>query len=158
MSNRSDEQCCPRFDPTPWDEKELQWQDRRFVKDRVTSFFHIPLNFGAVMKRNLSRIEAAGASLEGNVILSDENSLWHADVYIGVAKDVPGADMTSISGTFLCKVFEGPYQNMSKWIARMKDFVGSKGKESRKLYFFYTTCPKCAKKYGKNYVVILAQV
>ncbi len=23
---------------------------------------------------------------------------------------------------------------------------------------YYTTCPKCAKKYGKNYVVILAQV
>ncbi|MGE5758418.1 MAG: hydrolase [Sideroxydans sp.] len=28
----------------------------------------------------------------------------------------------------------------------------------RKLYFYYTTCPKCAKKYGKNYVVILAEV
>jgi len=28
----------------------------------------------------------------------------------------------------------------------------------RKLYFFYTTCPRCAQKYGKNYVVILAQV
>jgi len=26
------------------------------------------------------------------------------------------------------------------------------------MYFFYTTCPKCAKKYGKNYVVILAEV
>jgi hypothetical protein len=26
------------------------------------------------------------------------------------------------------------------------------------MYFFYTTCPKCAKKYGKNYVVILAQI
>ena len=26
------------------------------------------------------------------------------------------------------------------------------------LYFFYTTCPKCAKYYGKNYVVLVAQV
>jgi NMD protein affecting ribosome stability and mRNA decay len=25
------------------------------------------------------------------------------------------------------------------------------------MYFFYTTCPKCARKYGKNYVAILAQ-
>jgi NMD protein affecting ribosome stability and mRNA decay len=39
----------------------------------------------------------------------------------------------------------------------MKGFVRSKGKDVRKMYFFYTTCPKCAKKYGKNYVAILAQ-
>jgi hypothetical protein len=26
------------------------------------------------------------------------------------------------------------------------------------LYFFYTTCPKCAKHYGKNYVVAVAKV
>jgi hypothetical protein len=26
------------------------------------------------------------------------------------------------------------------------------------LYCYYTTCPKCAKKYGKNYVVLLAKV
>jgi len=158
MSNRHDDQCCPRFDPAPWDEKEIRWQDRRFVKDRVTSLLHIPLNFGAVMRRNMSRIEAAGAASGSNVVLSDENSLWGADVYIEVAEDVPGASMANISGTFLCKVFEGPYRNMRKWIAEMKDFVRTKGKEIRKLYFFYTTCPKCAKKYGKNYVAILAQV
>jgi hypothetical protein len=80
-----------------------------------------------------------------------------ADVYIEVAKDVPGADMATISGSFLCKVFEGPYRNMRKWIAEMKGFVRSKGTDVRKMYFFYTTCPKCAKKYGKNYVAILAQ-
>jgi hypothetical protein len=26
-----------------------------------------------------------------------------------------------------------------------------------RMYQWYTTCPKCAKKYGKNYVVIIAQ-
>jgi len=26
------------------------------------------------------------------------------------------------------------------------------------MYFFYTTCPKCAEFYGKNYTVILAKV
>ncbi len=158
MSNSGDDQCCPRFDPAPWDEKEIQWQDKRFVKDRVRSFFHIPLNFGAVMRRNMSRIEASGAASASNVILSDVKSLWGADVYIAVARDVPGATMASISGTFLCKVFEGPYRNTRKWIAKMRDFVQSQGKDIRKLYFFYTTCPRCAKKYGKNYVAILAQI
>jgi hypothetical protein len=27
-----------------------------------------------------------------------------------------------------------------------------------KMYFFYTTCPKCAKVYGKNYTVLLAKI
>ncbi len=40
----------------------------------------------------------------------------------------------------------------------MKDFVQSKGKVIQKLYFYYTTCPKCAKQYGKNYVAMLAQI
>ena len=158
MSARASDECCPRYDPAPWDGKEIRWQDKRFVKDRVTSFLHIPLNFGAVMKRNMSRIEAAGSASERNVILSDENSLWGADVYIEVAKDVPGVNMATISCSFLCKVFEGPYQNVRKWVTEMNAFVRGKGKEIRKLYFFYTTCPKCAKKYGKNYVAILAEV
>ena len=124
----------------------------------MTSFFHIPLNFSAVMKRNVRAIEAAHACPETMVVLADENSLWGADVYIQVAKDIPGANMATISGTFLSKVFDGPYRNMRKWIGEMKAFVRGQGKGLQKLYFFYTTCPKCAKKYGNNFVVILAQV
>jgi hypothetical protein len=158
MSTNEAAECCPRFTPAPWDGKELQWQDRRFVKDRVRSFLHVPLNFGAVMRRNVGRIAAAGACAEGMVVLSDENSLWGADVYIEVARDVPGAAMATLSGTFLCKVFEGPYKNMRRWVTEMRAFVQGRGRSIRKLYFFYTTCPKCARKYGKNYVAILAQV
>jgi len=101
MSKKKTDECCPRFDPKPWDEATLTWEGRRFVKDRVTSFLHIPLNFGMVMKRNIDAIEAVDARPEVMVILSDDNSLWGADVYIEVTKDVPGASMATISGTFL---------------------------------------------------------
>jgi len=37
-------------------------------------------------------------------------------------------------------------------------FVKGKGKALQRMFFFYTTCPKCAKKYGKNYVVTLGKV
>ena len=151
-------ECCPPFDTEPWDEKELHWENRRFVKDRVRSFFHIPLNFGAVMKRNVDPIANADAFPETMVVLSDENSLWGADVYIEVTKDIPDANMATISGTFLSKVFEGPYKNIGKWVKEMQAYVKGQGKEAKQLYFFYTTCPKCAKKYGKNYVAILAEV
>lgn len=158
MSPYDQQECCPRFDPQPWDETEFTWDNRLFVKDRVTSFLHIPLNFGAVMQRNLGPIQAAGALFEPVVILTDENSLWGADVYIAVTRDIPGREMATLSGLFLSKVFEGPYRQVRQWITEMGNYVRGKGKSIRKQYFFYTTCPKCAKKYGKNYVAILAQV
>ena len=74
------------------------------------------------------------------------------------ARDVPGAEMASIPGTFLAQAYEGPYRNIPKWIADMKNRVADKGKTLKRLLFFYTTCPKCARKYGKNYVVLFAQV
>jgi hypothetical protein len=158
MTATASPECCPRFDPEPWNGKEITWENKTFVKDRVRSIFHIPVNFPAVMKRNVARIEAAGAKPQAMIVLSDENSLWGADVYIAVTKEVPSAEMASISGTFLSKVFEGPYRNMRQWMEEMARHTDSKGKKAKKQYAYYTTCPKCAKKYGKNYVVLLAQI
>jgi hypothetical protein len=154
----NEEICCPRFDPVPWDEKTVTWQDKRFVQDRVTSLFHIPLNYGAVMTRMEAAIRTAGAKLEAPVMLTDEDSLWGADVFVEAGKDVPGAKMTTISGTFMCKVFEGPYSQIGRWVETMTAWLNKGGKRFSKLYFYYTTCPKCAKKYGKNYVVLLAKI
>ncbi|MCU0916926.1 MAG: hypothetical protein MUC88_20550 [Planctomycetes bacterium] len=150
--------CCPRFDPGPWDRKEVTFQDKLFVKDHVRSFLHIPLNFGKVMVRNMERIQAAGALAPEPLLLSDEKSPWGADVYIAVSRDVPGAEMARVSGTFLTRVFEGPYQNIRQWVEEMKAHVAAQQKKIEKLYFFYTTCPKCAKYYDKNYIVLLAKV
>ena len=150
-------ECCTRFDPAPWQERWITLDGKRFVKDRVRSFLHVPLNFGGVMVRNMAVIQKAGAEAPNMLLLSDENSLWGADVYLEVAKEVPGLAMASISGTFLAQAYEGPYRDMGKWIADMKKRVEAKGKALKKFYFFYTTCPRCAKKYGKNYVVLFAQ-
>jgi len=129
-----------------------------FVKDRVTSFFHIPLNMGKKIVKNMEMIKAAQADASHQLMLFDENSLWGSDIYIDVARDVPGAQMSTISGTFLTKVFEGPYKDAGKWAKEMMEYVAGKGKTCKKLYFFYTTCSKCAKAYGKNYVVLFAQI
>lgn len=150
--------CCELFNPEPWQEKEITWQDKIFIKDHVTSFLHIPLDMGKKIIKNMELIEIAGAKSSYQLMLTDEKSLWGADIYIDVVKEVPGAKMATISGTFLTKVFEGPYQNAGKWAKEMKEYVKSKGKELKKLYFSYTTCPKCAKVYGKNYVVLFAQI
>ena len=158
LYEHSETGCCPRFNPEPWDEKEIAFRDKLFVKDHVKSFFHIPINFGKVMTKNMEMIKEAGALVPIPIMLSDETSLWGADIYIAVSKDVPEAEMVNISGTFLTKVFEGPYKDIRKWVQKMKTYVQSKNKNIQKMYFFYTTCPKCAEFYGKNYTVILAQI
>lgn len=150
--------CCEPFDPKPWQEKEIVWKDKIFVKDHVTSFLHIPLNMGKKIVKNMELIEKAEAKAPVQLMLCDEKSLWGSDIYIDVAKKVPGAKMAALTGKFITKVFEGPYQDAGKWSVAMKEYVKSQGKKLKKLYFSYTTCPKCAKAYGKNYVVLFAQI
>ncbi len=150
--------CCPRFNPQPWDEKEHTFENKIFIKDHVKSIFHVPIDFGKVMVRNVEKIVNANALPPTPFMLSDENSLWGSDLYIEVSKEIPGSEMAHVSGKFLTKVFEGHYKNIRTWIKQMQGFVASRGKEMKKLYFFYTTCPNCAKYYGKNYVVLVAQI
>lgn len=158
LYEKSETGCCLRFNPEPWNEREITLKDKLFLKDHVKSFFHIPLNFGKVMVKNMEKIHSANALSPEPLMLSDEKSLWGSDIYIAVNKEVPGARMEKISGTFLAKVFEGHYKNAGKWAEEMKGYVKSKGKELKKMYFFYTTCPRCAEFYGKNYTVILAMI
>jgi hypothetical protein len=85
-------------------------------------------------------------------------SKWNMNVYLAVDKEIPGAENMTLSGTFLSKVYEGPFQDTGKWCKDFEQFASNKAMKISKWYMWYTTCPKCAKKYGKNYVVIVAQV
>jgi effector-binding domain-containing protein len=155
---QSETGCCPKFNPEPWDEKEHLWQNKKFVKGHVTSFFHMPLNFGSVIVRLIKQVESAKAEEKEMLCLSDEKSLFGSDIFMAVSKEVPNAINYEISGTFISKAFEGQYKDIGKYIGQMKTFVASKGKTIKRLLFWYTTCPKCAKHYGKNYIVIFAEV
>jgi len=152
--------CCPQFDPTPWQDKEITWTDKKFVKGTTTCFMHMPLNMGSMMKKLWSKVEAEQAAPEmiDWIILSDEYSMWKANHYLAVSKEVPGLENTKISGTFLTKVFEGPYKNVKYWYKEMQNLAKRKEVEKNKIYFYYTTCPKCAKKWGKNYVIGFLQI
>ncbi|MDX9976337.1 MAG: hypothetical protein RBU21_25400, partial [FCB group bacterium] len=60
-------------------------------------------------------------------------------------------------GTFVSKVYEGPYRDTKQWCTDFEAFSKGRGLDVNKWYMWYTTCPKCAKKYGKNYVVLIGQ-
>jgi len=151
--------CCPRFKPEGWDEMELHFKDKLFVKAKTISIFHIPLNMGTVFPRTFKAIEKANAKRDDElIILSHDPSAWTGEHYFSVTKDVPGQEMVHLTGDFLTKVFEGPYKDTPKWHKEMEKHVNEKGKQVSKIYYFYTTCPKCARHYGKNYVVAVAKV
>jgi hypothetical protein len=118
----------------------------------------MPMNFGKVMKRLDEKVRAAGATMPDNLGLSDHTSKWNMDVYLAVDKEVPNAENTTLSGKFYSKVYEGPFGDTEKWCKDYDKVALNKGYTINKCYLWYTTCPKCAKKYGKNYVVIVGKV
>jgi hypothetical protein len=156
--NKIEEECCPKFNPAPWDDRILDWSNKKFVRDKVFTFINIPVNFGKVMKRLDENVRKAGAEMQDFLALSDHTSKWNMDVYLAVDKEVPGADNTSLSGKFYSKVYEGPFSDTGKWCKDYELAAKSKGYNVKKWFMWYTTCPKCARKYGKNYVAIISEV
>ena len=157
-SQLQDTECCPKFDPDPWDGKTFEWNNKEFIKDKVFTLLYMPIKFGALMKRLDEKVRKAGATIPDGLCLSDHTSKWNMDVYLAVDKEIPDSQNVQISGKFLSKVYEGPFKNTGKWCKDFENYANSEGLEIQKWYMWYTTCPKCAKKYGKNYVVILAKV
>ena len=158
MNSLNDDECCPKFDPALWDEKLFDWNKKKFVKDKVCSFFYMPLNFGQVMKRLDKKIRAANADMPDWLCLTEHTSKWKMDVYLAVDKEIPNTENTTLSGKFFCKVYEGPFKDTGKWMKNFEEVCKSKNFTSSRMFMWYTTCPKCAKKFGKNYVAIFGKI
>ena len=156
--NKEDQICCPPFHPEEWEDKVLEWDNKMFLKSKVLTFFYMPINFGQVMRKIDSKIRKAGAEMIDNMCLSDHSSRWGMNVLMPVNKEVNGLETEKLTGKFYCKIYEGPFSDTSKWCEDYKQAVQSKGFKIVKWYMWYTTCPKCAKKYGKNYTAIICKV
>jgi hypothetical protein len=110
------------------------------------------------MKRLNKKVSEAKADMPDWLCLSDHTSKWNMDLYLAVDREIPGEKNVNLSGKFLSKVYEGPFRDTGKWCRDFEAYAGSQNLKIKKWYMWYTTCPKCAKKYGKNFVVILSEV
>lgn len=146
--------CCPVFQPEPWEGATLRFEDKLFLRVTTRSILHVPLNMGKVFARAQEALVAHDAA-DGFLVLSRDVSAFTGEHLFAAAQEVPGFEMVRLSGTFATKVFEGPYSQAGAWHKEMAALAGGRGED---VYFFYTTCPRCAKVYGKNYVVGLAKV
>ena len=154
--------CCPKFDPTPFENQTHEWTDKLFIKDSMRTFMHMPYpgSFGKVVTRMIKRIEEAEAKPDDKdfLMLCADPSAWRSELFINTTKEVPNTENVKITGTFMSRVFDGPFSDIRKWVKEMQVWVEKENKPMKNLYFYYTTCPKCAKKWGHNYVVGFAQV
>jgi hypothetical protein len=151
--------CCPKFNPEGWDGQELHFENKDFIRATTKSLLHIPVDMGSVFNRVQSRIVDADAYDPDNaIVLSRDLSAWQSEHLFSISKPVPEEEVVTLTGDFITKVFEGPYRKAKTWHEEMKKLAREKGGTSDEVYFFYTTCPKCAKAYGKNYIVGVARV
>jgi hypothetical protein len=150
--------CCPRFNPEPWQDVVVNWENRKFVKGKVKSLMFMPLNFGQVIRKLEKKTREAGGEFVENICLSDHTSKWNMDIYLAVNKDIPDVENTTLSGNFYCKAYEGDFRNTGEWCKDFEQSAKAKGFQTGKQYLWYTTCPKCAKFYGKNYTVIITEI
>ncbi|MBD3251167.1 hypothetical protein GF380_01705 [Candidatus Uhrbacteria bacterium] len=151
--------CCPRFHPEHWQHQTIQFDQKPFVRANTFNLMHIPLNMGSVIKKTWDAVKKADADTKDSyLILSRDPSPWVGEHNFAVTKEVEGLANVKLTGTYFTKVFEGPYQNAGKWIEELKTAVKEQGSEAKEIYFFYTTCPNCIKKLGKNYVIGFAQI
>lgn len=150
--------CCPPFDPNVWDNKTLTFKGKQFIKLTTRSLFYIPLNMNQVMAKATAATQKADASNSEYFMLSRELSPWKAEHLLAVNKQVPGYEQVVLSGTYMTKVFEGPYSNVRKWYQDLNDMVVEEGLVPETVYFDYVYCPRCANAYRHNYVVGVVKI
>ncbi|WP_083099716.1 hydrolase [Pseudophaeobacter leonis] len=150
--------CCPRFSPEGWDGRQLHFRDKLFVRATTHSLLHIPLDMGKVFTRVQTHIENAGAQdPDSYLVLSRDLSSSEGEHFFAVTSEVPDEKMVRLSGDFITRVFEGPYRKAKDWKHEMEIAVQAAGKTAGRIFMFYTTCPRCSRAYGRNYVIGIAE-
>jgi hypothetical protein len=151
--------CCAKFNPEGWDGQELEFKNKKFVRAETSCVMHVPLNMSKVFERVHRHLhEAKAYNADNFIVLSHEVSPWKAEHFFSTDRDIAGEETALLSGRFVTKVFEGPFNKAESWYEAMENVAKAKGVTPKNIYFFYTTCPKCARVYGKNYVVGVADV
>ena len=156
------DECCPKFDPKQWDEKKFEWKNKQFLIESIPALFHFPF-FPLIGKKimkmfNLAKKAKVDMPLKETLMLFYDPHPFKSEIYLSVTKPVKGAKNVTLSGTFLTKVYEGPYKDVPKSMKKMNKYLAGKRKKAEKYYVHYAYCPKCTKKFGTNYMIMFAKV
>jgi hypothetical protein len=156
------EVCCPQFHPERWDNVRHSWYQKLFLKDSVPELFHIPFpgTYEKAIARMWKKAKDADAAPEAKdfLLLAHDPSSFKGELYMSVTKEMPGGQTVTLTGIFFSRVFEGGYGDVRKFLHQMNNFLELNEMIASKHYIYFPYCPKCAKKYGHNYIVVLSQL
>lgn len=154
--------CCPVPDKAKWHDKTHVWEEKLFIMKEIKLFMHMPnpKKVGQVIEYLWNKAKETGAATsdEDFLLLAHESSPWKGEYYLNVTKEIPGEENVKMSGTFISKIFDGPYNAVPKWVKEFEQYAKEKGLEIEDYWFHYATCPKCMKKTGHNYVIAFGKV
>lgn len=162
MKNQ-DQECCPKFDEKKWDNKTIIWEKKLFIKESIPTFFHIPFPpmIGKKIRKMHEFTEKSNANFidkTDTLVLFHDPSSFKSEIYYAVTTEVKEAKNTTISGEFIARVFDGPYNSIPKYIKEMEKYLKDQERTSKDYYVHYAYCPKCAKENGHNYMILFAKV
>ncbi len=88
------QECCPEFNKEKWGKQTLNWNNKKYIKDSLLEFFHIPFppTIGKKITRMWTAVEKAGAGAtdkKDTLILFRDPTPFRGEIYISVEKDVP---------------------------------------------------------------------
>lgn len=156
-------ECCPKFNPKKWDKKTFNWKNKPFIMDSMPTFFHIP--FPPMIGSKITKLwnlanesKKISSKTDEVLVLFRDPSAFKSELYISVTGNVSNANNVKLSGTFTARVFDGAYNAVPKFIKEMDNYLKKQGKTSKDYYIHYAYCPKCAEKYGNNYMIFFAKV
>ncbi|MCU0666997.1 MAG: hypothetical protein MUF85_00035 [Patescibacteria group bacterium] len=159
-TDKNETGCCAVPNIKDWQDKIITIENQIFIRMHTKSFMFVPINMSSVMtKLNKFAIDHhANMPPQKAMILSRDLSPWKAEQLFAVNKNIEGFDMVVLNGNFATKVFEGPYNKVKNWYKELIEYAKTYNKDVGRIYFFYTTCPRCAKNYGKNFVIGMAEI
>lgn len=158
-----EEECCPKFNPEKWNNKTHKWKDKLFLKETIPTFFHMPFPpmIGkkiVKMMKIAEREKAIDKDKQNVLVLFHDPSAFKSEIYLSITKNISNENVSKISGTFVSKVFDGAFNAVPKFIKEMDGYLKKQNKKAKDYYVHYAYCPKCAKKYGHNYMILFAEI
>ena len=160
---RENNECCPTFYPKKWSEKSFNWDRKKFIKATVPTFFHIPLapmigNRITKLMKLAEEAQKLEADKENTLVLFTDPNAFMSEIFLGVTDTVPKAKNTTLSGTFVSKVFDGAYHEVPKFIKQINRYLKNLNETAKRYFVHYAYCPKCAREAGHNYMVLFAEI
>lgn len=151
MSNCS----CADIDKKIWHNRELDFSGSFFYAISTPMFLHLPVRIARDVQKAAQNIKAKNYKLIFPPMILCKDALFKGQILVKVEnynKDDPNI-VRFTDSIFYSYVFTGPWKKLAG--ETIKIIITQKIGNIRNIYFWYITCPVCAKEKGEKTVILI---